>query len=103
MAIVVAGGFKVNNNESVDNRIVLTKTQMKTFNDVNLPDVYFAICKGETDDDTDPDIGKMFLYNKNNDVDESNDSLKEIRNFLITEVEQVIGAGKVSRDKAGNI
>lgn len=62
MAIDKIAGFNIGASEPVDNRIVLTKDEMKlrgtgTDNAYPMPDVYFALCK---------DDGKMYIYNKDN-------------------------------------
>lgn len=63
-----AAGYDVNTNLPIDRRLVLTKEQMKTINDDNMPENYFCICKSS---DTDPDNGKMFVYIKTNKDDEN--------------------------------
>ena len=62
MAINIASGFYVGASLSIDERFVLTKTQMKDMNENLIPDVYFCVCS---------DNGKLYIYNKNNTVDEN--------------------------------
>ena len=56
-------GFNIGSSDPVDNRIVLTKEEMKLRGSgaaYPMPDVYFAICKED---------GKMYVYNKKNEDD----------------------------------
>ena len=53
--------FLVTTDKPIDTRLVLTKAEMKSQIDARMPDVYMAICK---------DDGKLYLYNKQNDIDE---------------------------------
>lgn len=54
-------GFKVASAEAIDVRLILSKAEMLTMKDGTMPEVYFAICK---------DDGKMYVYQKTNEVDE---------------------------------
>lgn len=60
MAIKLPQGLNITSSEPVDIRIVLTKAEMVSIVDARMPQVYLAICK---------DDGKLYLYNKNNEVD----------------------------------
>lgn len=60
MAIKLPQGLNITSSDPVDIRIVLTKEEMVSIVDARMPQVYLAICK---------DDGKLYLYNKNNDVD----------------------------------
>ena len=53
--ISVVQGFKVMTRDAVDNRILLSKSEMRKINDSQMPEKYFAICK---------DDGKLYLYDK---------------------------------------
>ena len=53
--ISVVQGFKVMTRDAVDNRILLSKSEMKAIKDNQMPDKYFAICK---------DDGYLYLYDK---------------------------------------
>lgn len=53
--IKIVQGFKLSTRDAVDNRILLTKAEMKAVNDNQMPDMYFAICK---------DDGCLYLYDK---------------------------------------
>ena len=53
--ISIVQGFKVQTRDAIDNRILLAKSEMKTINDNQMPDKYFAICK---------DDGSLYLYDK---------------------------------------
>lgn len=53
--ISVVQGFKVMTRDAVDNRILLSKSEMKTIKDNQMPEKYFAICK---------DDGSLYLYDK---------------------------------------
>lgn len=59
--VTLPAGFNVGTPDPIDNRLVLTKEQMKSINPVGMPDVYLTVCK---------DDGKIYLFNQNNDVDE---------------------------------
>lgn len=62
MAINIATSFKVGGTLSIDDRFVLTKAEMKAMSDNLIPEVYFCLCSED---------GNLYLYNKNNDVDEN--------------------------------
>lgn len=53
--ISIVQGFKVMTRDAIDNRILLSKSEMRTINDSQMPEKYFAICK---------DDGKLYLYDK---------------------------------------
>ena len=53
--ISIVQGFKVMTRDAVDNRILLSKKEMRSINDNQMPEKYFAICK---------DDGKLYLYDK---------------------------------------
>ena len=61
MAISTASGFSLGSSDPIDDRLVLTKAQMKTANDAVYPDVYIAVCKED---------GSLYVYNKENEIDE---------------------------------
>ena len=54
-------GFKINNPEAVDSRLILSKSEMLNVNSVLMPSVYFAVCK---------DDSNLYIYNASNEVDE---------------------------------
>jgi len=58
--IQVVQGFRLSTRDAVDNRLLLTKAEMRSINDNQMPDKYFAICK---------DDGKLYLYDKSKVVD----------------------------------
>ena len=53
--ISIVQGFKVQTRDAIDNRILLSKSDMKAIKDTQMPDKYFAICK---------DDGSLYLYDK---------------------------------------
>lgn len=53
--IHVIQGFKLFTRESVDHRFVLSKAEMVSINDNQMPDKYFAVCK---------DDGYLYVYDK---------------------------------------
>ena len=53
--ISIVQGFRVMTRDAVDNRILLSKSEMRNINDSQMPEKYFAICK---------DDGKLYLYDK---------------------------------------
>ena len=61
MAIKISQGFKRTSGEPIDETLALTFTQMKAIDDSGMPEKYFTICQ---------DDGNLYLYNKNNTVDE---------------------------------
>lgn len=60
MSTEINTGFISNSAEPLDNRVLLSKAEMKAMNDSVMPDKYFCICK---------DDGCLYLYNKANSVD----------------------------------
>lgn len=62
MAIKLPQGLEITSKQPVDTRLVLSKERMRSINDGVMPSNYFTICS---------DDGKLYLYNKNNPVDES--------------------------------
>ena len=59
--IQIPQGFQIGSNNSIDSRLILTKDEMRNINDNLMPLVYFTICI---------DDGQLYLYNKNNPIDE---------------------------------
>ena len=59
--IKIPQGFKIASKEVVDTRLVMSKTEMLTVSDAVMPEVYFTLC---SDDNT------MYIYNKQNTIDE---------------------------------
>ena len=57
--IQVVQGFKLSTRDAVDNRLVLTKTEMLSIKDNQMPAKYFAVCK---------DDGCLYLYDKSREV-----------------------------------
>jgi len=57
MGIPVNSGFTVGAPLPIDERIVLTKEQMRTINENTMPEVYFAACV---------DDGALYVFNKSN-------------------------------------
>lgn len=55
MGIKVNSGFSVGAPVPIDERIVLSKSQMLNMSDSTMPDTYFAICS---------DDGNLYVYNK---------------------------------------
>jgi len=53
--IQVVQGFRVSTRDAVDNRLLLTKAEMRTVKDTQMPEKYFTICK---------DDGMLYLYDK---------------------------------------
>lgn len=68
MAIRIPQGYIVTSVEAIDNRLVLTKDQMKNMRDEWMPETYFSVCAepepGITTDDGGP-VYKLYLYSKN--------------------------------------
>ena len=55
MAINLPSGFNITTIEAVDDRVLLTKEQMKNMADAKMPDKYFCICL---------DDNYLYIYNK---------------------------------------
>lgn len=62
MAIKLPQGLYITSNEPVDARIVLSKNEMLNTIDATMPQVYLAVCKND---------GQLYLYNKENPINES--------------------------------
>lgn len=60
--ISIVQGFKVMTRDAIDNRILLSKSEMKNINDAQMPEKYFAICK---------DDGGLYLYDKSRVLEDS--------------------------------
>lgn len=60
MAINLPQGFNIGSNESIDQRLLLTKEQMKAALKGSMPEKYFCVCK---------DDGKLYIYNSENEID----------------------------------
>lgn len=58
--IKVIQGFKLSTRDAVDNRLLLTKEQMRNIDDNQMPERYFAICS---------DDGLLYTYDKNSIVE----------------------------------
>lgn len=56
-------GFRVGAPEAIDSRFALTLEEMRTMKDTMMPQVYFTICK---------DDSNIYVYNKENEIDEEN-------------------------------
>lgn len=61
MAISSASGFSIGSADAIDDRLVLSKSEMKSANDNVFPPVYVCVCK---------DNGSIYIYNKSNEIDE---------------------------------
>lgn len=61
MAIPSASGFSIGSADAIDDRLVLSKAEMKSANDNVFPPVYVCVCK---------DNGSIYIYNKSNEIDE---------------------------------
>lgn len=59
--IQIIQGFELLTREAIDNRLVLSKAEMLSVNDNQMPDTYFAVC---TDDK------KLYVYNKDSNPSE---------------------------------
>lgn len=60
--IRVVQGFKLFTREAVDNRLLLSKAEMRTIKDNQMPDKYFAVCKED---------GYLYLYDKSREFIDS--------------------------------
>ena len=57
--IPIVQGYELNTREAIDNRLLLSKAEMKSVNDKHMPEKYFAVCKDDC---------MLYLYDKNTDV-----------------------------------
>lgn len=57
--IQIIQGFELLTRDAIDNRLVLSKAQMLSVNDDQMPSTYFAVC---TDDK------KLYIYNKDSNI-----------------------------------
>lgn len=62
MAIKVSQAFQRTSANPIDETLALTKAQMKAVNDNLMPSKYMTVCQ---------DDGKVYLYDKTNEVDET--------------------------------
>lgn len=68
--ISIVQGFKMMTRDAVDNRILLTTEEMKTINDSQMPEKYFAICK---------DNGRLYLYDKSRELNGDEETGKFVK------------------------
>ncbi len=81
MAIKVLGGLKVITADPIETRLVLTKEQMLSTKDEQMPDVYFTICSED---------GNLYLYNKKNEIDKLTGRYRIINEQSTVQVAQKI-------------
>ena len=114
MAVQLPVGFKIGNTDPIDSRIVLSKEQMLSQNDNVMPSKYFTICS---------DDGKIYLYDKNNEISEEtgkfrlafidlSEDVNELKlqvqnlNNEITKKQDLLTAGNnitIEQDSEGNL
>lgn len=73
MSIDIAQGFNIVSKEPIDDRLVLTKTQMKNLLKGQMPDNYLCICK---------DDGKLYLWNSSFERDSEIGRFKPYEDIL---------------------
>ena len=66
MSVRIPQGYIVTSIEAIDNRLVLTKPQMKNMKDEWMPESYLAVCAEPDYDDQGKKLYKIYLYNKHN-------------------------------------
>lgn len=69
MGIRISQGFTRTSGDPIDETLTLTLAQMKALDDAGMPDKYFTICQ---------DDGKLYLYNKDNTVDETTGKFRKM-------------------------
>lgn len=77
--IQIVQGFRVSTRDAVDNRILLTKAEMRTINDNQMPDKYFAVCK---------DDGTLYLYDKAREITNDSETGK-FEQFSASKIESI--------------
>ena len=58
MAINLGGGFQIGSKQPIDDRLIMTKSEMINVNENIYPDVYMCVCS---------DDGAIYTFNKNNE------------------------------------
>lgn len=91
MAININSNFSVGAALPIDERLVLSKSQMLSINENIMPKVYFAICS---------DDGKLYLFNKDN---ESIPDIGKFRAFTESSSTQIDTMPEASVDNVGKI
>jgi len=81
--IQIVQGFRVATRDAVDNRLLLSKSEMKLINDNQMPEKYFAICK---------DDGMLYLYDKSRAL---NDDTGKFTLFSASKIESISVNGQV--------
>ena len=67
MAINLGGGFQIGSKQPIDDRLIMTKSEMINVNENIYPDVYMCVCS---------DDGAIYTFNINN---EANDETGKFR------------------------
>ena len=67
MAINLGGGFQIGSKQPIDDRLIMTKSEMINVNENIYPDVYMCVCS---------DDGAIYTFNINN---EANDKTGKFR------------------------
>lgn len=92
--IHIVQGFKLFTRDPVDWRLTLTKAEMRSVNDNQMPDKYFTICK---------DDGLLYIYDKSNQCDCENGTGK-FRAYSSEKIESISINGEIIPiDPNGNI
>lgn len=87
MGIPINTGFDSNAPVSIDNRFVLTKSQMLNVDDNKMPEAYFCICK---DDLT------LYVYDKNMDIDKISEVTGKFKPATQDDLDQMYTTNKIS-------
>ena len=62
MAIEMAAGFKINSTDAVDTRLIMTKAEMCSIEELNYPSTYFCVCSEDK---------SLYIFDAANAVDPS--------------------------------
>ena len=92
--IQIVQGFKLATRDAVDNRLLLSKAEMRTINDNQMPEKYFAICK---------DDGKLYLYDKSRELDPSEEGTGKFELFSSAVIDSISVNGRVLPVNLGNV
>ena len=94
MAIPVNTGFNVGAPISIDQRLVLTKSEMLNIDDNIMPDYYFAVCK---------DDGAFYIYDKNLDISKISEVTGKFKPATEEEIEEVFQFNKINNYEVSSI
>lgn len=82
MALInVSTGFHIGSPVAIDDRLVLSKENMRTIEDGLMPDIYFALCR---------DDNKIYVYKRTNTIDSKTGRFR-ISSLTDNDIKQIVG------------